>query len=173
MRYTLIPALLISLSASTACGQQPTAASAKQTSSTARPAASAAAQAAPGEDFNWGPAPAIFPAGAEMAVLQGNPGGTEMFTVRLRFPNGYKIPAHTHPTDEHVTVISGHFKVGMGETFDVNAMMTLKSGGFVTAPANHAHYAAAVGPTVVQVTAMGPFAMTYVNPADTPPAAQH
>src|SRR5690348_6745209 len=116
MRYTLIAAaVMTSLFASNACSQQPTAVSAKQTSM-AKPSASAAAKAAPGEDFSWGPAPAIFPAGAQMAVLQGNPGGTEMFTVRLRFPNGYKIAPHTHPTDEHVTVISGHFKVGMGET---------------------------------------------------------
>lgn len=171
MRYTLISAVLISLCASTACGQQPTAVSGKKSTSVAKPAASMA-KAAPGEDFVWGPAPAIFPAGAQMAVLQGNPGGTEMFTVRLRFPNGYKIAPHTHPTDEHVTVIEGHFKVGMGETADAKAMMTLKEGGFVTAPANHAHYAAAVGPTVVQVSAMGPFAMTYVNPADTPAAAR-
>jgi quercetin dioxygenase-like cupin family protein len=172
MRYTLMAAVMVSLCASTACGQQPTAVkNAKHTTAAAKPAA-AAAKAAPGEDFNWGPAPAIFPAGAEMAVLQGNPGGTEMFTVRLRFPNGYAIAPHTHPTDEHVTVISGHFKVGMGEKADPNAMMTLKPGGFVTAPANHAHYAAAVGPTVVQVSAMGPFAMTYVNPADTPAAAR-
>jgi quercetin dioxygenase-like cupin family protein len=166
MRYALISAVLISLCASTDCGQQPTAVSSKNASS------AAVTKAAPGEDFNWGPAPAIFPAGAQMAVLQGNPGGTEMFTVRLRFPNGYKIPAHTHPTDEHVTVISGHFLVGMGDKFDANATMTLKSGGFVTAPAGHAHFAAAVGPTVVQVSAMGPFAMTYVNPADTPAAAK-
>jgi len=127
---------------------------------------------AQGPELKWGPAPAIFPAGAEMAVLQGNPGGTELFTVRLRFPNGYRIAPHTHPTDEHVTVISGTFLVGMGETYEAKGMMKLKQGGFVTAPANHAHFAAAQGPTVVQVHAMGPFAMTYVNPADTPAAAR-
>jgi hypothetical protein len=49
-------------------------------------------------------------------------------------------------------------------------MMSLNAGGFVTAPANGAHYAAAQGVTIVQVHAMGPFAMTYVNPADTPKA---
>ena len=107
-----------------------------------------------------------------MAVLQGNPGSTDLFTVRLRFPNGYRLAPHTHPTDENVTVISGTFLVGMGTTFESKGMMTMKSGGFVTAPANHAHYAAAQGPTVVQVHAMGPFAMTYVNPADTPAAAK-
>jgi quercetin dioxygenase-like cupin family protein len=106
-----------------------------------------------------------------MAVLQGNPGSSELFTVRLRLPNGYRLAPHRHPTDEHVTVISGTFLVGMGETADLNNTMKLKAGGFVTAPANHAHFAAAQGPTVVQVHAMGPFAMTYVNPADTPRAA--
>jgi hypothetical protein len=59
----------------------------------------------------------------------------------------------------------------MGKTFDTKGMMTLSAGGFVTAPANGAHYAVAQGPTIVQVHALGPFAMTYVNPADTPRAA--
>jgi quercetin dioxygenase-like cupin family protein len=132
-------------------------------------AASAASAQAPA--LKWGPAPAIFPAGAQMAVLQGDPGGTGQFTVRLKFPNGYKIPPHTHPTDENVTVISGTFRVGMGKTFDASKMMELKAGGFVTAPAQGAHFAVAEGATIVQVHALGPFAMTYVNPADTPPAA--
>jgi quercetin dioxygenase-like cupin family protein len=121
-------------------------------------------------EFKWGPAPAVFPPGAEMAVLQGDPSGTSQFTVRLRFPDRYKIAPHTHPTDENVTVISGTFRVGMGKTFEENGMMKLTAGGFVTAPANGAHFAIAQGPTVVQVHAMGPFAMTYVNPADTPRA---
>jgi quercetin dioxygenase-like cupin family protein len=164
-------ALLLVLTTNTACSQQPTA-SAQSASKAAGMTAEHAASASRGPDLQWGPAPAIFPAGAEMAVLQGNPAGTELFTVRLRFPNGYRIAPHTHPTDEHVTVISGTFLVGMGETFDAKATMKLKEGGFVTAPANHAHYAAAQGPTVVQVHAMGPFAMTYVNPADTPAAAR-
>ncbi len=120
--------------------------------------------------FKWGPAPAVFPAGAQMAVLQGNPGSSGLFTVRLRFPDGYKIAPHTHPTDENVTVISGRFRVGMGTTFDTKTMMALGPGGFVTAPAGHAHYAAAQGQTVVQVHAIGPFALTYVNPADMPKA---
>jgi quercetin dioxygenase-like cupin family protein len=129
------------------------------------------AQGGSGPGIKWGPAPAIFPTGAQMAVMQGDPSGTGLFTVRLRFPNGYKIPPHTHPTDEHVTVVSGSVAVGMGKTFDASKMMTLNAGGFVTAPANEAHYAIARGVTVVQVHAMGPFAMTYVNPADTPKAS--
>jgi quercetin dioxygenase-like cupin family protein len=174
MRFLRLTPLMVSTVVTAACAQQPTPTSPRHAAlaATSTLAAPAAASASRGPELNWGPAPAIFPAGAEMAVLQGNPGGTSLFTVRLRFPNGYRIAPHTHPTDEHVTVISGTFLVGMGETVDQKGMLKLEEGGFVTAPANHAHYAAAKGRTVVQVHAIGPFAMTYVNPADTPAAAR-
>ena len=136
-----------------------------------------AAQGAPNtpnepNELRWGPAPAVFPPGAQMAVLAGDPSKAEPFTVRLRFPDGYRIMPHTHPTDEHVTVISGTFRVGMGEHFRSEGMLTLPRGGFVTAPAGHAHYAAARGTTVVQVHATGPFSLTYVHPTDLPVAAR-
>src|SRR2546430_2293745 len=38
----------------------------------------------------WGPAPAIFPAGAKMAVRQGDPGKAALFTVPVDMPNGYR-----------------------------------------------------------------------------------
>jgi quercetin dioxygenase-like cupin family protein len=139
------------------------------TSAASLPAQPAPAAHGAGQpELKWGPAPAVFPAGAQMAVLQGNPGGTGLFTVRLRMPNGYRIAPHTHPTDEHVTVVSGTFRVGMGKTFAEKGMMAVHAGGFVTAPASQPHFAVARGETVVQVHAIGPFAMTYVNPADTP-----
>jgi len=116
----------------------------------------------------WGPAPAVFPAGAKMAVLQGDPGKAELFTVRLDFPDGYKVAPHFHPTDEHITVISGTFLVGMGDAVDPKQMSTLPTGGFATAGANMHHYATAKGHTVVQVSAMGPFQLTYVHAADDP-----
>jgi quercetin dioxygenase-like cupin family protein len=103
-----------------------------------------------------------------MAVLSGNPGASGLFTVRLKLPNGYRIAPHTHPTDEHLTIISGSFDVGMGKTVDAKQMMTLKTGAFATAPANMPHYAQAHGTTIVQVHAEGPFVLTYVNPADMP-----
>jgi quercetin dioxygenase-like cupin family protein len=122
------------------------------------------------DGITFGPAPAVFPAGAEMAVLQGDPSvAGAIFTVRLRLPNGYVIPAHWHPTDENVTVISGRFLVGLGDRFDKEALLPpLRAGGFITAPANANHFATAKGRTIVQVHAIGPFEMTYVNPADDP-----
>ena len=124
-----------------------------------------------GEDdqLHWGPAPPIFPPGAQFAVVQGDPSvAGAIFTVRLRFPNGYILPPHTHPTDEHVTILRGTFLVGLGENFSRSALMPLREGGFITAPANTAHFAAARGFTEVQVHAIGPFALTYVHPEDDP-----
>ncbi len=127
-----------------------------------------------GDGLTWGPAPAVFPPGAQMAVLQGDPSRAgEIFTVRLRFPNGYVIPPHTHPTDEHVTVIKGRFQVGLGDDFDPHAFLpTLGQGDFITAPAHASHFARARGRTEVQVHAIGPFQLDYVHPEDLPPAAR-
>jgi quercetin dioxygenase-like cupin family protein len=127
-----------------------------------------AAAQAQAPTITWGPAPAVFPAGAKMAVLQGDPSKTALFTVRLDFPDGYRFPAHFHPTDEHITVISGTFLVGMGDSIDLSKTMALPAGGFITAGANMHHFAVARGHTIVQVHAMGPFALTYVNPKDAP-----
>ena len=167
MRLTTSAALMLALTitAASACAQAPDHGPVQPSAAVAVSARNSATQ-----DLKWGPAPAIFPPGAQMAVMQGDPGSTSLFTVRLRFPDGYKIAPHTHPTDEHVTVISGTFIVGMGSKFETKGTLTLNAGGFVTAPANHAHFATAQGATIVQVHAMGPFAMTYVNPADTPKA---
>jgi quercetin dioxygenase-like cupin family protein len=123
-----------------------------------------------GDGFTWGPAPAVFPPGAQMAVLQGNPAAAgQVFTVRLRMPDGYTIAPHWHPTDEMVTVIDGTFLVGVGDRLDESKFLPpLAAGGFITAAAHMNHYARARGATVVQVTAVGPFAITYVNPADMP-----
>ena len=149
-----------------ACSGNPTAGAASGPSA---PTMSVADNAAA---TRWGPAPAVFPPGAQMAVIEGDPSKAELFIVRLRFPNGYTIAPHTHPTDEHITVLGGTFKVGMGTTFDAATMTSLAPGATVTAPAEHAHYAAAQGVTTVQINSMGPFALNYVNPADLPRQAQ-
>jgi quercetin dioxygenase-like cupin family protein len=121
--------------------------------------------------LSWGPAPAVFPQGAKMAVVSGDPSKAGPFTVELSFPDGYKIPPHFHPTAESVTVKKGIFLVGMGDSLDLAKVKTMKPGSKGTLPAEHHHYAAAKGATVVSVSSKGPFAMTYVNPADDPQKA--
>jgi quercetin dioxygenase-like cupin family protein len=120
------------------------------------------------DKVNWGPAPPVFPKGAQVGVLAGDPfkGGT--FVLRLKMPDGYKLAAHNHPTTEYVTVISGKFHVGMGDDFDAKNTHEMSAGAFVVAPAKMSHYAFTTGETIVQVQGEGPFAMTYVNPSDDP-----
>ena len=66
------------------------------------------------QEIKWGPAPAVLPAGAVAAVLFGDPSKEGLFALRLKLPEGYSVPPHTHPVDEAVTVISGTFSLGMG-----------------------------------------------------------
>ena len=121
--------------------------------------------------LTWGPAPPFFPAGARFAVLQGDPSQTGLYTIRLEMPAGYTIRPHSHPTDEHVTVISGTLILGMGDSIRTTGATVLTSGGFITATAQTHHFAVARGQTVVQVHGQGPFAITYVNPKDDPRGA--
>jgi hypothetical protein len=127
-----------------------------------------AAAAAQAPALVWGPAPPVFPAGAKMAVLQGDPSQPGPFTVRLDLPAGYRIQPHFHPTDEQLTIISGTFLLGMGDTFDAAHATVLPAGAFSTVGATMHHYALARGRTVVQVNSMGPFVLTYVRPQDDP-----
>ena len=124
-------------------------------------ATSAAAQKPAGK-LTWGPVPPFLPAGAKMAVVSGDPMKAGEYALQLKMPNGYTIPAHQHPTDEHLEVKSGAFKIGMGDKFDAKKLKTLKAGEKATAAAKMNHYARASGPTVVEVSGTGPFAITYV-----------
>ena len=94
-----------------------------------------------------------------MAVLAGDPTKKGPFTVRMQAPAGYKIPPHTHPTAENLTVISGTFNIGTGDKFDEAAGKALETGGF---------YAWSTTETVLQIHGKGPFEIKYVNPADDP-----
>lgn len=118
--------------------------------------------------LQWAPGPPALPAGAMMVVLSGDPAKEGPFVIRAKLPDGWKVPPHMHPTDEHVTVIKGSLLVGMGEKVDTAAMKPLPAGGYALMPAKGAHYVTTKGETIIQVHALGPFAVTYVNPADDP-----
>ncbi|HSU55573.1 MAG TPA: cupin domain-containing protein [Candidatus Dormibacteraeota bacterium] len=118
--------------------------------------------------IKWGPAPDFIPKGAQIAVLSGDPSKEGLYVVRLKLPAGYKIAAHNHPTAEMVTVVSGNFHLGMGDKLDQRKGIALTAGGYAEAPAKMNHYAWTSSPTIVQVHGQGPFAVTYVNPADDP-----
>jgi hypothetical protein len=123
-------------------------------------------------DMQWGDAPPVLPPGAKAAVLEGDPTQEGLFTMRLKAPDGYKIPPHWHAAFEHVTVISGTVRIGMGEKFDESKMETIPAGGFGYMAPGMRHYAMTKGETVLQIHAMGPWQLYYVNPADDPRQAK-
>jgi mannose-6-phosphate isomerase-like protein (cupin superfamily) len=121
------------------------------------------------DQVKFGPAPPSLPAGAQLAVLEGDPmASSGDFTVRLKMPDGYKIAPHTHPNRENVTVLSGTIKVGMGDQFDASKMMSFGPGSFAYLDPSMHHYAAAYGETVIQIHGMSPLKLNYINPADDP-----
>lgn len=121
------------------------------------------------DKVQYGPVPGFLAPGAQLAVLEGDPtAATGDFTVRLKMPDGYRIAPHWHPNRENVTVLSGNFKVGMGDTFDTSKMMTFGTGSFAYLDPSMHHYAMASGEVIVQVHGMSPLQVNYVNPSDDP-----
>ena len=122
------------------------------------------------QEAQWGAAPPILPAGAQIAVLTGDPTKPAPYAVRLKFPANYAIPAHSHPTDENVVVVSGAVTFGMGDKLVKGAgNKTLGVGGFMVAPANVNHFAyTGAQETTIVLYGTGPVEFKYVNPADDP-----
>lgn len=119
-------------------------------------------------ETNWKDGPASLPAGAKLALLEGDPTKEGLFVMRLRLPDGYRIPPHWHPKVERITVISGSFNLGMGEKFDQTSTREMAAGTFGFWQAGMRHYVWAKGETVIQLHGIGPWVISYVNLTDDP-----
>lgn len=117
------------------------------------------------DEVKFHPAPG-FPKGAQIVLLRGDLSQPEPYTLRLKLPNGYVIPAHWHSTDEEVTVLSGTLNVGLGDKVDKAQSTALAPGGFQLVPANAHHYVWATGETVIQLDGMGPRTTVFVDPQE-------
>jgi quercetin dioxygenase-like cupin family protein len=126
------------------------------------------------QEAQWGPAPPMLPPGAQIAVLSGNPGASGPYSVRLKFPANYLIPAHSHPTDENVVVVSGSVTFGMGDKLVKGAPgnQTIGAGGYAIATANVNHFAYTTQEATIVLYGLGPVEFTYVNPSDDPRTAK-
>ena len=122
----------------------------------------------PSGEIQWKEGPASLPKGTRMAILEGDPTQPGAFTMRIKFPAGFKVAPHFHSQTEHATVISGALHLGMGPTFDRSAMGTLPAGSFGYWVAGTPHFAWFDDETVLQLHGQGPWTVTYVNPADDP-----
>lgn len=179
MRYSLLLASLVVPALLSA--QQPTGGQGGQTGqaekagqAAPRQAKAKAAHAAArhvmltADSVQWKAGPPTLPAGAEAAVIHGDPSKPGLFAMRLRLPDGYRVPPHFHAAAEHVTVISGTFVLGRGSEWKEDAMTALPAGSFTMMPPGMRHYVEARGETVIQVHAMGPWKLIYVNKDDDP-----
>jgi quercetin dioxygenase-like cupin family protein len=119
--------------------------------------------------LKWMDGPEGLPSGSKIAVVSGDPGKAGPFTIRLKFPANYSIPAHHHPSTERVSVISGRLALGMGDKLDKAKAKTLRPGAHATAPAKMNHFAfTRGGGATIQVSSTGPFQIIYVDPKDDP-----
>jgi len=119
-------------------------------------------------DIAWQPAPPVLEPGAQAAILAGNPGQPGPVTLRVRAPDKYRIAAHRHPVDEHVTVLAGTLCLTIGDQSSSARPTCLGPGGFAVIPANAVHAVTIAGATEYQIHVVGAFEMVYVNPADDP-----
>ncbi len=134
---------------------------------TPKPPPGAHTMLAPGE-LKWGDPPPGLPPGARVAVVSGDPSQAQPYVLRAQLPANYRIAPHWHPVMENITVLSGTVALGMGDTFDEKAMKDVPVGGFASLPAEMRHSFMAKSAATIQVHGTGPFAITYLNPADDP-----
>jgi quercetin dioxygenase-like cupin family protein len=121
------------------------------------------------DDLRWDDCSPSIPPGAKCVTIEGDLAApNELFTFRIKMPDGFRVAPHFHPADEHVTVVSGTFAMGMGKTFDPQRAKTMPAGSFMVTRKGEPHFVLARGETVIQVHAIGPWGITYVNPADDP-----
>jgi len=103
-----------------------------------------------------------------VAVLSGEPQQDgSPFVLRLKLAAGATVAPHWHPVDEHLTVLSGRFHMGMGDPFDKAAGSVLAPGAYAVMPRSAIHYAWVDDETVVQIHGIGPFKTFFV---EQPPA---
>jgi len=131
-------------------------------------AAPAAKPTAAPAELKWMDAPPMLPPGAQMAVVKGNPGAKGPFTIHIKMPPTYAVPAHWHPTDEKVTLVSGKLAYGMSDRLNRANATGLAVGETVVMKAKMNHWVLTADGAEVEVSAMGPFQITYVNAADDP-----
>jgi hypothetical protein len=122
----------------------------------------------PPDKLNWEEGPASLPNGCKVALLEGNPAKEGPFVFRLKLPDEYRLPAHTHPKTERVTVIAGTFLISMVDAHGVSKPKEMPAGSYGHWPAGMKHMVWAKGETVLQFHGVGPWVIEYVNPDDDP-----
>lgn len=100
----------------------------------------------------------LQPMAGDVEVLFGDPEKPgEPFVMRIRELPGARIPPHSHPVDENITVVQGTWYFGTGERWDSTALNEMGPGAYAFMPAGTTMFGASPEGGVVQVHGIGPF----------------
>lgn len=115
-------------------------------------------------EMKWSSQGGLALPGLEQAILIGDPTKPGPYTIRLKFPAGFKVAPHTHTDSREITILSGTWYTGYGEKVDEKALKKLPAGSFYTEPAGVPHYVEIREPTLIQVSGIGPSGRKFVGP---------
>ncbi len=130
--------------------------------------------------LHWDPPPAdaiqgqppadLPPLRTQIAVVEGDPSKPGLpFVLRLKAPDGEKVPPHWHPNDEHLTILQGTFVLADGEKYSESGGTELNVGAYVSVPKPMWHYGQTKGETILQLHGIGPFVINFGPIPATPP----
>ncbi|REJ78195.1 MAG: hypothetical protein DWQ47_17815 [Acidobacteria bacterium] len=111
----------------------------------------------------WRACPENLPKGCQIAILEGDPQGEGIFTVRFKVDGDFEMPPHTHPQDERVTVISGKALVAFGENAKREDAAQFGPGDYYINARNEIHYVWAEDGTILQITGIGPWKADFIE----------
>ena len=116
------------------------------------------------DEMKWSSQGGLSLPGLEQTILVGDPAKPGPYTIRLKFPAGFKVKPHTHPDSREVTILSGTWYTGYGEATDPAKLKALPAGSFYTEPANVPHYVEVREPVLIQVSGTGPSGRKWIGP---------
>ena len=105
------------------------------------------------DEIDW----VVSETGPDRATIAGDPTKEGFYVIRVRFAPGTYSTPHYHPNDRHVTVISGVWYTGTGDTVDWNKAVPLYPGSYMLHPGGAVHWDGAMEEeVVVEIKGMGP-----------------
>ena len=114
-------------------------------------------------EIQWMPCPPNLPEGCRMAVLEGSPKKSELFTVRFFVKDGMVMPPHKHPKDERVTIIKGSAAVAFGDKARREDGREFGPGDYYVNARDAVHSVWLDPGTELQITGIGPWEVDYVK----------
>ena len=116
------------------------------------------------KNMPWKPCPPGLPKGcAGIAILEGHPKKADLFTVRFKLKKGFLMPAHTHPKDERVTILSGKMSVAFGKDAKHEDAKQFGPGDYYVNSRDAIHVVWADEDSILQITGIGPWKADFIK----------